>query len=149
MRKHILSHVDSCRVTTVESKYIRLSPCWSRVFVSTRKIGISQFCIVLYTWFWATWYGSDRLKYGIKHFSDGKLNVEVSGMIHSCPSCHGVLDQLRVVLIQLPVMWLLASFWPQDPCRVLQITFQTSLRTYSSLWTVWTHQIQNFRHHLA
>ena len=60
-----------------------------------------------------------------------------------------VVDRLVGVLIQLPVVRHLDGFWAQNRSRRLQIKFQTSLRTYSSPRTAWTHKIRNFRHHLA
>ena len=38
--KRVWSHVDSYRVT-VDSKYYQVITCWSWVFISTRKIGLS------------------------------------------------------------------------------------------------------------
>ena len=104
MGKRVWSHVNSYRIT-VDSKYYQVTTYWSWVFVSNRKIGLSQFCNALQTCFWALWYGSDHLKHGIEHFSDGKLNAVASGMIYSCLSHHAVLDRLLGLLIQPPVIY--------------------------------------------
>ena len=94
----MLTHVESPETPHVLGYHILKTTI--RFISKIRMITILQ-CFVNVILINIIWFRF--LKHGIEYFSDGELNVGTSGMIHSYLSCHGVLDHLRLVLIQLPV----------------------------------------------
>ena len=148
MKTRVESHVDSCRVT-LDTKYDQITIPWqpqphfSEIIHPMVKIRDFK------SRFLMSWCDSEHQTCEIKYFYIRDSNFGKVSMICLHLSSPFVIDRLRVVLVQPPVIWSLHHLGPQNRSRGLQTTFETSLCTYSSTRTVWTHQIQNIHDRLV